>query len=53
MPSQRKISEPYGVIIDLADDSGIKLREAYELMGREAGGRENLFFTERDHANHL
>jgi hypothetical protein len=34
------IPEPQGITIDLADDSEIMPKEAYELMGRETGGRD-------------
>jgi hypothetical protein len=42
MPSQQKISEAQSLEIDLHDDSGIKLKDSYEFMGRQAGGKDVL-----------
>ncbi|XP_059638723.1 protein FAR1-RELATED SEQUENCE 5-like [Cornus florida] len=39
--------------MELANDSIIQLRFAYELMGREAGGRECLGYTKLDQKNYL
>ena len=53
MPSQRKISKAQELEIDLADDSGIKLKDSYEFMGRQAGGRDALGYTKQDQKNYL
>jgi zinc finger SWIM domain-containing protein 3 len=53
MPSQRKISQAHALEIDLAEDSGIKLKDSYELMGRQAGGRDVLGYTKQDQKNYL
>ncbi|XP_028070547.1 protein FAR1-RELATED SEQUENCE 5-like [Camellia sinensis] len=53
LPSQRKISTSQYIEIDLADDCGIPLRSSYELMGREAGGRECVGFLKKDQENYL
>jgi hypothetical protein len=42
MPSLRKISQAHALEIDLAEDSGIKLKDLYELMGWQVGGRDVL-----------
>ncbi|XP_042509164.1 protein FAR1-RELATED SEQUENCE 5-like [Macadamia integrifolia] len=39
--------------IDLADDLGIKPKSTVELMGRQAGGIENLSFLTQDVRNYL
>ncbi|TVU13388.1 hypothetical protein EJB05_40441 [Eragrostis curvula] len=53
MPSQRKISKAQATDIDMADDSGIKPKEAHELASRYVGGISNLSYTCRDHRNYL
>uniref|UniRef100_A0A2N9I6R5 Uncharacterized protein n=1 Tax=Fagus sylvatica TaxID=28930 RepID=A0A2N9I6R5_FAGSY len=53
MRSQRKMSEVHAGLIDLASSSGIKPKAAHELMSREAGGRANLGYTDRDQQNYL
>jgi zinc finger SWIM domain-containing protein 3 len=53
MPSQRKISKAQALEIDLADDSGIKLKDSYEFMGRQAGGKDVLGYTKQDQKNYL
>ncbi|XP_043717710.1 protein FAR1-RELATED SEQUENCE 5-like [Telopea speciosissima] len=53
MRSQWNISEIHGHGIDLADDSEIRPKAAFEYMGRQAGGRQNLGFTPKDHHNYL
>ncbi len=53
MPSQRKISHVQAFEIDMADDSGIRPKAAYELASREAGGSSNLGYTRLDHKNYL
>ena len=39
--------------IDLADDSGIKLKDSYEFMDRQDGGRDALGYTKQDQKNYL
>ena len=53
LPSQRKIFVTQAIEVELAKRSGIPLSVAYELMGREAGGRASLGFTKQDHKNYL
>ncbi|XP_043705271.1 protein FAR1-RELATED SEQUENCE 5-like [Telopea speciosissima] len=53
MRSQRNVSKIYGHGIDLADDSGIRPKATFGYMGRQAGGRQNLDFTPKDHHNYL
>ncbi|XP_059626824.1 protein FAR1-RELATED SEQUENCE 5-like [Cornus florida] len=40
MPSQRRISLVHAIDIELASDSGVPACNAYELMGRQSGGKE-------------
>ncbi|KAG5546375.1 hypothetical protein RHGRI_018528 [Rhododendron griersonianum] len=53
LPSRRKISASQCVQIDLAHDSRIPLRSSYELIGKEAGGRECLGYLKVDQKNYL
>ncbi|XP_042490288.1 protein FAR1-RELATED SEQUENCE 5-like [Macadamia integrifolia] len=53
MCSQRKISEIHSYEIDLADDSRINPKAIFELMGRQAGGTENLGYMCQDQKNYL
>ena len=53
MPSQRKISQAHTLEIDLAEDSGIKLKDLYELMGRQAGGRDIIGYAKQYQKNYL
>ncbi|KAF7143109.1 hypothetical protein RHSIM_Rhsim05G0213300 [Rhododendron simsii] len=53
LPSRRKISASQCVQIDLAHDSGIPLRSSYDLIGKEAGGRECLGYLKVDQKNYL
>jgi len=53
MPSQRRISHAQALEIDLAYDSGIKLKDSYEFMGRQASGKDVLGYTKQDHKNYL
>ncbi|XP_059455216.1 protein FAR1-RELATED SEQUENCE 5-like [Corylus avellana] len=53
MPSQRRISQAQALEINLVNDSGIKLKDSYEFMGRQAGGRDVLGYTKQDHKNYL
>ncbi|KAL7194488.1 hypothetical protein ACSBR1_034836 [Camellia fascicularis] len=53
LPSQRKISTTQAIELDLATQSGLRLGQSFELMGREAGGRQCLGFTKLDQKNYL
>ncbi len=53
MPSQQKISEAQSLEIDLHDDSGIKLKDSYEFMGRQAGGKDVISYTKQDQKNYI
>ncbi|XP_028126050.1 protein FAR1-RELATED SEQUENCE 5-like [Camellia sinensis] len=53
LPSQRKISTTQAIEVELASQSVIPLRSAYELFGRESGGRESLGFTKLDQKNYV
>ncbi|XP_028112682.1 protein FAR1-RELATED SEQUENCE 5-like [Camellia sinensis] len=53
LPSQRKISTTQGIELDLAAQSGLRLGQSFELMGKEAGGRQCLGFTKLDQKNYL
>ncbi|XP_042497661.1 protein FAR1-RELATED SEQUENCE 5-like [Macadamia integrifolia] len=53
MRSQRKISKIHSYEIDLADDSGINPKAAFELMSRQAGGTESLGYIMQDQKNYL
>jgi zinc finger SWIM domain-containing protein 3 len=41
------------VEIDLAYESGIRLKNSYQLINKQVGGSNNLGFTKRDHNNYL
>ncbi|XP_028077783.1 protein FAR1-RELATED SEQUENCE 5-like [Camellia sinensis] len=53
LPSQRKISTTQAIEVELASESGIPLRSAYELFGRESGGRASIGFTKLDQKNYV
>ncbi|ESR37384.1 hypothetical protein CICLE_v10030168mg [Citrus x clementina] len=53
LPSQHKITLSQAVEVDLTKQSGIPLKSTFELMGKEAGGREPLGYTKLDHKNYL
>lgn len=53
LPSQRKISELQALQIDLADDSGIRPKEMYELISKQAGGKDVLGYVKQDQKNYL
>jgi zinc finger SWIM domain-containing protein 3 len=53
MPSQRKISTTQAIEIDLAYESGLRLKDSYQLMSKQVGGGKNLGFTKQDHKNYL
>ena len=53
LPSQRKISTTQAIELDLAAQFGLRLGQSFELMGKEAGGRQCLGFTKLDQKNYL
>ncbi|XP_062014137.1 protein FAR1-RELATED SEQUENCE 5-like [Rosa rugosa] len=53
LPSQRKVQDSQGIEIDLAHDSGIGVTFLYELMGKQAGGRDVVGYTKQDVKNYL
>ncbi|KAL7174232.1 hypothetical protein ACSBR2_033482 [Camellia fascicularis] len=52
LPSPRHISDAQAIEIELADDSGMRSKLAFELLSFHAGGRENLGFLHRDQRNY-
>jgi hypothetical protein len=40
MPSQRRVSQVQALEINLANDNGIKLKDSYEFIVRQAGERD-------------
>jgi hypothetical protein len=53
MSSQQRMSATQAAEIDLAYESGIKLKDSYQLMSKQVGGSDNLGFTKRDHKYYL
>ena len=53
MRSQRKISATQGINAVMAADCGIPLRLSYDLMSKQAGGRENVGFIKEDQKSYL
>ncbi|KAM3712710.1 hypothetical protein ACJW30_01G203100 [Castanea mollissima] len=53
MPSQRKVAATHAIEIDLAHESGLRLKQSYELLSKQVGGYDNLDFTKQDHKNYL
>ncbi|KAL6133546.1 hypothetical protein ACLB2K_065781 [Fragaria x ananassa] len=53
LPSQRKMTTPDGAFLELTSNSGVPSKSAFELMSKEAGGRESLGFTKEDQKNYL
>ncbi|XP_034225538.1 protein FAR1-RELATED SEQUENCE 5-like [Prunus dulcis] len=53
LPSHRRIYASQATEVDLTEESGIPLRQAYELMGRQVGGRESLGYIKQDQKNYL
>ena len=53
MPSQRKMAATHAIEIDLAHESGLRLKQSYELLSKQVGGYDNLGFTKQDHINYL
>ena len=52
MPSTQKVSKAQAMEIDLAYDSGIKLKDSYEFMARKIGARYALGYTKQDQKNY-
>ena len=53
MPSQRKVAATHAIEIDLAHESGLRLKQFYELLSKQVGGYDNLDFTKQDYKNYL
>nr|XP_023894159.1 protein FAR1-RELATED SEQUENCE 5-like [Quercus suber] len=53
MPSQQKVAATHAIKIDLAHESGIRLKQSYELLSKQVGGYDNLGITKQDHKNYL
>ncbi|XP_059659090.1 protein FAR1-RELATED SEQUENCE 5-like [Cornus florida] len=53
MPSQRRISVAQAIDVELACQSGVPLGNAFELMSRQAGGRQSIGYTKVDQQNFL
>ncbi|KAL4638866.1 hypothetical protein ACB092_03G177800 [Castanea dentata] len=53
MPSQWKVATTHAIEIDLAHESGLRLKQSYELLSKQVGGYDNLGFTKQDHKNYL
>ena len=53
MPSQRKMSTTQAIEIDLAYESGLRLKDSYQLMSKQVRRSDNLGFIKQDHKNYL
>jgi hypothetical protein len=53
MPLQRKMTTIQAIEIDLAYESGLRLKDSYQLISKQVGGSDNLSFTKQDHKNYL
>ena len=53
MPSQWKMSINQTIEMNLAYESRLKLKESYQLMGKQVGGYDILGFTKQDHRSYL
>ena len=58
MPSQRKVAATHAnathaIEIDLAHESGLRLKQSYELLSKQVGGYDTLGFTKQDRKNYL
>ncbi|XP_028089587.1 protein FAR1-RELATED SEQUENCE 5-like [Camellia sinensis] len=53
LPSQRKISTTQAIELELAAQSGLRLGQYFELMSREAGGKQCLGYTKLDQKIYL
>ena len=43
----------HAIEIGLAHESGLRLKQSYELLSKQVGGYDNLGFTKQDHINYL
>ncbi|XP_027183917.1 protein FAR1-RELATED SEQUENCE 5-like [Coffea eugenioides] len=48
MPSQRKVSVAQEFQAEISEDAGFSLKQSHELMGKEAGGMDNVRYTRDD-----
>ncbi|KAK9225257.1 hypothetical protein WN943_010298 [Citrus x changshan-huyou] len=53
LPSQRRISSSQAMEVDLANESRISLKSNFELIVKQASGRESLGYTRLDQKNYL
>jgi len=53
LASFSKISEVQARELELAEDSGLQPKAAFQLMSTQVGGRTNLGFTRLDAKNYL
>lgn len=53
LKSHRVITDAQKKMSDLADSSGIKPKETYELLSRQVGGKRHLTFLPDDYKNYL
>ena len=53
MPSQWKMTANHAIEIDLAYESGLRLKQSYKLLSKHVGRYENLGFTKQDQKNYL
>ncbi|XP_059654914.1 protein FAR1-RELATED SEQUENCE 5-like [Cornus florida] len=53
LPSQCRITRVQAIDLELASDSGITPCNSYELMGRQAGGKESVEYIKLDLQNHI
>ncbi|XP_059668723.1 uncharacterized protein LOC132313793 [Cornus florida] len=53
MPSQQRISSVQAIDVELALDLGVMACNAYELMGRQADGKESIGYLKVDLKNYL
>ncbi|XP_059663687.1 protein FAR1-RELATED SEQUENCE 5-like [Cornus florida] len=51
--SQRRISRVQAIDLELASDSGISPHNSYDLMGRQAGGKESVGYMKLDLLNYI
>nr|XP_027064608.1 protein FAR-RED IMPAIRED RESPONSE 1-like [Coffea arabica] len=48
MPLQRKVSESQRFQAEISEDTGFSLKQSHEFMGKEAGGKGNVGYTQDD-----
>ena len=53
MSLQQKVVATHAIEIDLAHESGLRLKQSYELISKQVGGYDHLGFTKQDHKNYL